>query len=157
MADAKPPTTLKIFIQSYGSREQLLDLFDRLNALGFLERSQDIALNVGYYVEEEGKAARDAAEALLRDHPAVMKTKSYTDWGTKRKISETFPSADEGDEEEEDDETPLERYAREQEEGSATRGSLVGRVFDDVAAQVNAGALDRDGYTVRADVRRGGR
>jgi hypothetical protein len=112
---AKPPTSLKLGIQILGNAEQRLDLFAKLEELGFIERSQDIVLNVGYYFEEDGRAARDKAEALLRDHPAVMKTKSFTDLGTKRKVSDTFeaePEAEGG--EEDDDETPLERYAREQ-------------------------------------------
>jgi hypothetical protein len=119
---AKPPTSLKLGIQILGNAEQRLDLFAKLEELGFIERSQDIVLNVGYYFEEDGRVARDKAEALLRDHPAVMKTKSFTDLGTKRKVSDTFeaePEAEDG----EDDETPLERYAREQGEAD---GDVIG-------------------------------
>lgn len=121
---AKPPTSLKLSIQIFGNTEQRLDLFAQLEELGFIERSQDIVLNVGYFFEEEGRAARDKAEALLRDHPAVMKTKSFTDLGTKRKVSDTFEAEPEDGE---DDETPLERYAREQDEaGSSIKSVTLG-------------------------------
>jgi hypothetical protein len=113
-ASPKPPTSLKISIAAFGSAEQRLDLFAQLEALGYLERSQDIVLNVGYYFEEDGRIARDKAETLLRDHPAVLKTKSFTDLGTKRKVSDTFEAEAEADEE--DDETPLEAWERQQAE-----------------------------------------
>lgn len=113
-ATTKPPTTLKISIQTFGSPEKILELFEKLNELGLLERSQDFVLNVGYYFEEDGRAARERVEALLRDHDAVMKTKSFTDLGTKRKVSDTFEPAEEADDDE--DETPLERWEREQAE-----------------------------------------
>lgn len=109
-ASPKPPTTLKISIQTVGTAESIANLFTQLGELGFLERSQDIVLNVGYYFENDGRAARDKAAALLRDHPAVLKTKSFTDLGTKQKISDTFEPAEEADDDE--DETPLERWAR---------------------------------------------
>lgn len=114
---AKPPTSLKLGIQISGNAEERLDLFAQLEALGFIERSQDIVLNVGYYFEEDGRAARDKAEALLRDHPAVMKTKSFTDLGTKRKVSDTFEAEPEASDDE-DDETPLERALREATDGA---------------------------------------
>lgn len=132
-ASAKPPTTLKVGVQIVGTPAQILDLFERLNELGLLERSQDVVLNVGYYFEGEGHAARERVEALLRDHPAIVKTKSYTDLGTKRKVSDTFEPAEPA---EDDDETPLERWEREQ----AEQGGLL----DTVAAQINAGALGAD-------------
>lgn len=116
-ASPKPPTTLKISIQTVGTAESIADLFTQLGELGFLERSQDIVLNVGYYFEDDGRAARDKAAALLRDHPAVLKTKSFTDLGTKQKISDTFEiEPAEGDDDEDGDETPLERWEREQAE-----------------------------------------
>lgn len=134
---AKPPTSLKLSIQILGDAEQRLDLFTKLEELGFIIRSQDIVLNIGYYFEEEGRAARDQAEALLRDHPAVMRTKSFTDLGTKRKVSDTLPAEpDDEPDEDEDDETPLERYAREQ---GAAVGNAIGEFAQHLLAR-DAGA-----------------
>lgn len=112
MADVKPPTTLKVVIRTLGTQDQVADLFAQLADLGLLSRAKDINLNVGYYFEADGLSARDKVEALLRDHPAVMKTKSTTACTTKRPVSDSLPDAGNADDEDDDEELPLERYAR---------------------------------------------
>lgn len=120
---SKPPTTLQIVIQTLGKREDVADLFDKLNELGVLDRSLDIVLKVGVYYEFNGREIRRQVHELLKTHPAVLRSKSGAHLTTKlmadEKLFETEADL-EGDEpedsedDEEEDETPLERYAREQ-------------------------------------------
>lgn len=118
MAESKPPTTLKLNLQTLGKREDVADLFDQLNALGVLDRSLDITLTVGVYFEWQARELRRAVHDLIKEHPAIVRTKSYVQLATKttadERILETPDDIAAEPDEDEDDVPPLLRYEREQ-------------------------------------------
>jgi hypothetical protein len=84
MAESKPCTILTLDVVAIGTEEQLDDLFKQLNERGYLARSKKFKLEVEFYDEEDGLAARNQAKSLLGAHPAVLNTKSMTTIQTKQ-------------------------------------------------------------------------
>lgn len=123
MTASKPPVTLKIAIQTIGTREDVADLFARLNELGVVDRSLDIVLNAGFYVEEQGRDTRRQVIELLKTHPAVFRKKSgahlASRWMADERLFETVADMEEAaeDEDDEDDgQLSLDDWARDQAE-----------------------------------------